>query len=172
MDATISQRTGLWAVGSHREMLSTACRLRLVTIALLASSIGTACAADVIYVRSDGNDDRSGGSPLQAVATIQHALSIAADGTTVIVGAGSYSETVKLVPPNSPQGITLFADVDGELAGVAGQVHVDGIECRDMEWLQLVGVSVAGLVTVESVGQVEPRCVVDVASILQVVCWS
>jgi hypothetical protein len=132
--------------------------LAIVTAwALLSLPLTTVSAADAIYVRSDGSDDSSGRSPLQAVATIQHALSIASDGATVFVESGNYSESLKLGPSLAAKGITLFADSRGASAGKAGLVRLDGIECSGTDWLQVVGFTVEGTVTAKSVSHLSLR---------------
>src|SRR3990167_7902137 len=101
--------------------------IRLLTVAALAVlswPLAMASAADAIYVQSDGSDERTGRSPLEAVGTIQHALSIATDGATVIAGAGNYSESLKLSPALAAKGITLFADNDGRRTGKSGPVRI------------------------------------------------
>ena len=129
----------------------------VAAIASLSLTTSHVDAADAIYVRSDGNDERSGRSPLQAVATINQALNVATSGSTVVIGAGDYPEIVRLVDRANIKGITLFGDVDGRLAGAPGRVQVNGLDCQDIDWLQVIGISIQGGVKIDSISQLSLR---------------
>jgi parallel beta-helix repeat protein len=124
----------------------------------------------VLYVRETGSDAGSGASRDDALRTIGHAAQIAVDGTIIIVGAGTYHESVTTERPSSspPQGISFFADTLGVIsgdpagpvivdpAGVGPAFHVSGVGAALMEGYSvhpviqgftIMGASAAGILT-------------------------
>lgn len=128
-----------------------------IAVVILFGSAVNVLASESIYVRSDGSDEQSGRSPVRALKTIQYALSIAADGATIVVTPGVYKETLKIQPATAPSGVTIYADTHGHLAGTPGEVHVEGIECKDVDWLQVIGTTIVGRFRAESVAHISLR---------------
>jgi len=71
-----------------------------------------------LYVRTIGNDANSGGSPEDALGTILQAAQLARNGYTIVVGPGTYRESVTTDRAGQvPQGVRFFADIRGTLTG-------------------------------------------------------
>lgn len=80
-----------------------------------------------LYVRATGNDANDGLDPTHALATIQHAADNARAETQIIVGPGTYHESVIGLQPRTPAGPVAFvADPTGmRTEDAAGPVLVD-----------------------------------------------
>jgi len=80
-----------------------------------------------LYVRASGSDANDGLDPSHALATIQHAADVAPAETQIIVGPGSYEESVVGPQSLTPAGRVAFvADPTGTRTGdEAGPVLVD-----------------------------------------------
>jgi hypothetical protein len=88
---------------------------------------------DVFYVRASiGNDANDGTTPATAFQTIGAAISRLTDGDTIIVGPGTYNETIRLDAPGAgtaEQPIVFLADPTGLMTSNApGPVVVNGQE--------------------------------------------
>ncbi len=66
--------------------------------------------ADALYVATDGNDSTGDGSIGSPYATIDHALSVAQDGNTILVRPGEYVGRVRL-DEVFDQGVTIRSEV-------------------------------------------------------------
>ena len=80
----------------------------------------------VLYVRANGNDAHDGLSPSQAVRTMDMAIKKARAVSSIVVGPGTYQETVALniLHPAGP--VEFHADGTGQLTGdPAGRVLID-----------------------------------------------
>lgn len=72
----------------------------------------------VFFVRRAGNDEREGETPAMALRTLGAAVGRMAAGDTVVVGPGTYAESV-IEPPSGTQSrwVTFFADPTGSSTG-------------------------------------------------------
>lgn len=83
--------------------------------------------ANTFYVRASGDDGNDGTSPARAWRTLARAASSAAAGATVVVGAGTWTESLQLTASGTAGSpIRWLADRDGALTGDAGDVVIDG----------------------------------------------
>jgi hypothetical protein len=80
-----------------------------------------------LWVRQSGNDDALGDSPDTALRTISRATSLAKSGYRIVVGPGTYHESVaNSTSGGAPQNLQFVADAGGELTDDgAGAVVVD-----------------------------------------------
>jgi hypothetical protein len=79
-----------------------------------------------LYVRTSGDDLRSGTNPADAFRTLGKAVSIARPGDTIYVGAGTYPESLVLsLAGTAADPIALVADTSGATTGDAGTVTID-----------------------------------------------
>lgn len=84
---------------------------------------------DARYVRASGSDTNGGTSPLDAWATLVHALTQVQPGQTLFVGAGTYAGGLVLGTSGSAGApIELRGDPAGLYAGDAGAVVVDAAQ--------------------------------------------
>ena len=103
------------------------------------------------FVRVDGSDTASGETPATAWATIGMAVSTAPPGSTVFVGAGTYTESVTINAGGTAEAPTrLIGDRSGANSGAEGDVLVDamgndfGFRVTGTTFVDLVGFSVTG----------------------------
>jgi len=75
-------------MGSYKAVVK-----RSVLFLLLCSSPGWCV---TYYVAPDGNDDANGLSPTAAFGTIQKSIDTSANGDTIIVAEGTYTESIDL----------------------------------------------------------------------------
>jgi len=81
-----------------------------------------------LYVRSSGNDGNSGANPADALRSISTAVQLARTGYVIVVGSGTYSESV-VVDTAGVAGLQLVADLAGDRTGdAAGDVAIDGTD--------------------------------------------
>ncbi len=85
-------------------------------------------APNPLYVRaSSGNDGNSGADPAHALQTIGRAASLAGDGYTIIVGPGTYKESVQFTSTGaSPKGVQFIANITGAEISTCGIGPVSG----------------------------------------------
>ena len=96
--------------------------LAAVAVGLLLSWAAPAGAA-TWYVRQSGNDSNSGTSPGQAFRTLQKAANVDTNSDVVVVGAGTYTESVTGLEDGAAGNLAYwFADVNGTYTGDAGPV--------------------------------------------------
>lgn len=139
-------------------------KIRFAFISVLVSTL-TACGGgggggnepsrpDVFYVRGvAGSNANDGLTPATAFQTIGAALSVLTDGDTVIVGPGTYNETIDLNPPGGTElsPIVLQADPSGSMtADPPGPVILNGgrngstIRLTNFPYLTIDGFQVTG----------------------------
>jgi hypothetical protein len=103
------------------------------------------------FVRASGSDANDGRTPLSAWATLAHALNQVGPGNTLFVGAGTYTDPLRittLATADAP--LVIRADVTGEFTGDAGEVLLDaggavaGIELSGATNVTLRGLSIRG----------------------------
>lgn len=71
-----------------------------------------------LFVRAGGNDANSGVDPAHALQTISRAAEIALDNYKIIVGPGTYNESVTTTAQGkAPQGLIFLADTAGTRTG-------------------------------------------------------
>ncbi len=99
-------------------------KLVLIFAALVACAANSA-SAEVFYVRSKGNDSRTGTHPKTAFKTLQKALASATGNDIVYVGAGSYQGGLAKDYGNRPGSIRIFGDVGGAYTGDKGAVTIE-----------------------------------------------
>ncbi len=85
-----------------------------------------------LFVRQSGNDANTGATATTALRTIQKAVDLAAVGVEIIVGPGTYAESVQMTTSGTAERpIALRADPNGTLTGdPAGPVVVTGNGAR------------------------------------------
>lgn len=85
-----------------------------------------------VFVRQSGDDTNTGATPALALRTIQEAVKRAAAGIEIVVGPGTYAESVQFETSGTEQRpIILRADPTGALTGdAAGSVVVTGAGAR------------------------------------------
>jgi len=116
--------------------------LASVLIACIAGLPGSLLAQTTYYVRTSGNDLLASGlSPAKAFRTIQRAVSLCngnSGGFTVVVGPGTYAETVTLTSLSGAGNGTIsnhnriIGDITGSLTGDApGAVIISGGSTRN-----------------------------------------
>lgn len=94
--------------------------IRRVLWSLLVVNVATAAAGATITVRKDGTGD---------FLVIQHALDVAADGDTVLIGPGEYTESTMVRLPGWAYDIESFANLKSDnvtLIGAGAEVTVIG----------------------------------------------
>jgi len=104
--------------------------LAAVNSVLLGCGGNPGPAAGVLYVRQSGGDGNNGRNPAQALRSLTRAAQRAGDRFVIVVGSGTYRETVSIDRAGAkPQGLTFFADRQGRLTGdVPGAVIVDAAD--------------------------------------------
>src|SRR3989344_1392841 len=134
-DSTPITRTFYLASGTLMMQEGTAAAIPLTSgvrvTNLIFRDAGKSQASSVYYyVRGSYagcSDSNTGLTPQTAFCTIAKAATLATAGTTVLVGAGMYAETVVLTHSGTAvQPIAYVADVGGTQTGDAGTVTVDG----------------------------------------------
>jgi len=71
-----------------------------------------------LYVRTSGNDTNSGKDPANALRSISKAAQIALSNYKIIVGAGTYTESITTASTGqAPEGLQFIADVTGAQTG-------------------------------------------------------
>lgn len=80
-------------------------------------------AGDIYYVRTDGNDTRTGRTPSKAFRTITKAASVVNPGDMVYIGGGTYREAPSLTRAGSEsKPIRFIGDITGAKTGKGGTV--------------------------------------------------
>ena len=99
-----------------------------------------------LFVRMSGNDDANGATPDSAFQTVARATQLVRPGTTIYVGAGTYSGSVQIHGSGNGTAapIQLIADTDGAHTGDAGEVILDGNESVALSVQSAPSVSVDG----------------------------
>ncbi len=110
---------------------------------------------DTWFVRAEaGSDANSGRNPLEAWATVAHALATVGPGATVHVGAGLYTEPLEVTQVSSAEApLRLLGDDTGCFTGDAGEVVIGssgsphGLQVAGAEHVVLRGLTVRGVDT-------------------------
>lgn len=106
------------------------------------------------FVRTSGSDLNDGRSPLEAWATLAHALTELQPGDVLFVGAGTYFDPLAItMAATADQPLTIRGDTTGEFTGDAGEVLLDagtapiGIDLAGASHVTLRGLSVRNAAT-------------------------
>lgn len=128
MRATTSESTNL----SYRESMKQARRARLLLaflFSLIMCTSGVAAAQTTYYVDDDASSGGDCLDPTRACRTIQDAVSVSSDGDIIMIGAGAYTENVRL---DGAQGHRTFHGTGSDRTflqspgGSAALLHVEG----------------------------------------------
>jgi len=104
--------------------------------------------ANVLYVATNGNDFSGDGSPQRPLATLQAALNLSSDNTTIIMRPGTYaSAQIPTTPPRSNlsiQGEGLVTIVDNGALGAALLLLADATSANSIQSLRLQNLRLQG----------------------------
>ncbi len=100
---------------------------RVFAAFLVLCLVGGVCFAREIYVRAESQAGAADGSQTRPFRTISEALKIVGSGDTVIVGEGTYRESIRVPGGQSDRVVSLVA-AEGERAILSGAVPVTGWE--------------------------------------------